>query len=80
MRFIQDINMIIVENIEKSFGDLKVLKGINLSIKESEIVSIVGSSGAGKTTLLQIIGTLSKPDSGKILIDSKDVFSFLSLS
>ena len=67
--------MVIVEDILKSFGDVKVLKGISLGIDKSEIVSIVGPSGAGKTTLLQIIGTISKPDAGKIMIDNTDVFS-----
>jgi len=56
--------MIEAKNIHKSFGDLKVLKGIDLHIKKNEIVAIVGPSGAGKTTLLQILGTLDKPDSG----------------
>jgi lipoprotein-releasing system ATP-binding protein len=65
--------MIKTENITKSFGTLKVLKGIDVDIKEGEIVSIVGASGAGKTTLLQIIGTLSEPDGGKVLINNVDV-------
>ncbi|MGC9332085.1 MAG: ABC transporter ATP-binding protein [Bacteroidales bacterium] len=64
--------MIRVENIHKSFGNLKVLKGIELSVEKKEMVSIVGASGAGKTTLLQIIGTLMKPDKGKIIIDNTD--------
>jgi lipoprotein-releasing system ATP-binding protein len=59
--------MIDCKNITKSFGDLNVLKGIDLTIVEGEIVSIVGPSGAGKTTLLQIMGTLDKPNSGEIL-------------
>ncbi len=67
--------MIEVKNIHKSFGDLQVLKGVNLQVKKGEIVSIIGKSGAGKTTLLQIIGTLDKPDSGNIVIDGIDVFS-----
>ncbi|MDR0682067.1 MAG: ABC transporter ATP-binding protein [Dysgonamonadaceae bacterium] len=58
--------MISCKDITKSFGDLKVLKGIDLIISQGEIVSIVGPSGAGKTTLLQILGTLDKPDSGEI--------------
>lgn len=66
--------MIKVENIIKSFGDLTVLKGINLEIAGHEIISIVGASGAGKTTLLQILGTLSTADSGRILFHDKDVF------
>lgn len=61
--------------ITKSFGNLKVLKDINFNIKKGEIVTIVGSSGAGKTTLLQIVGTLSKPDSGDIVIDGVRVNS-----
>jgi len=65
--------MLIAEGIHKSFGDLKVLKGIDLSVKEKEIVSIVGSSGAGKSTLLHILGTLDKPDSGNISYDDKPV-------
>ena len=65
--------MIEIKNITKSFGSLQVLKGIDLSIKKGEIVSIVGPSGAGKTTLLQIIGTLDRPDSGSVYVDSVDV-------
>ena len=68
-----DINMVKAENIVKSFGDLQVLRGINLAIDKSEVVSIVGASGAGKTTLLQILGTLDRPTSGKVLIDNTDV-------
>ena len=67
--------MIIIDNIEKNFGDLKVLKGINLRIKKREIVSIVGASGAGKTTLLQIIGTLLPFDKGKVIINGADINS-----
>lgn len=65
--------MIDIKGITKSFGNLQVLKGIDLHINKGEIVSIVGPSGAGKTTLLQIIGTLDKPDSGEITIDGIDV-------
>jgi lipoprotein-releasing system ATP-binding protein len=65
--------MISVENITKSFGDLQVLKGIDLTVNQGEIVSVVGASGAGKTTLLQIIGTLMKKDRGKILISGTDI-------
>jgi len=61
--------MIEVKNIHKSFGTLKVLKGINLHINKGEVISIVGASGAGKTTLLQIIGTLDKPNQGTIEIN-----------
>lgn len=65
--------MIELHDIRKSFGTLEVLKGINLTISKGEIVSIVGPSGAGKTTLLQIIGTLDRPDSGRVLFDGVDV-------
>jgi lipoprotein-releasing system ATP-binding protein len=68
--------MIRTENINKSFGDLKVLKGIDLEIGSGEIISIVGASGAGKTTLLQIIGTLLQKDKGKVWIDNEDIDSF----
>ncbi|CAK7046471.1 MAG: Lipoprotein-releasing system ATP-binding protein LolD [Parabacteroides sp.] len=64
--------MIKTEGITKSFGTLQVLKGINLTINEGEIVSIVGPSGAGKTTLLQIIGTLDSPDGGKLYINGTE--------
>ena len=60
-------------NIRKSFGSLEVLKGIDFSASEGEIVSVTGASGAGKSTLLQILGTLSTPDSGSLVIDGKDV-------
>ncbi len=65
--------MIEISNITKSFGSLQVLKGIDLTINKSEIVSIVGPSGAGKTTLLQIMGTLDKPDSGTVVINGTEV-------
>ncbi len=65
--------MIRVEQIYKSFGPLRVLKGIDLEVRKGEIVSIVGPSGAGKTTLLMIMGTLDKADSGKIFIDNNDL-------
>jgi lipoprotein-releasing system ATP-binding protein len=68
--------MLKAELITKSFGELNVLKGISLEVAKGEVVAIVGASGAGKTTLLQILGTLGKPDSGKVLINNKDVFSF----
>ena len=64
--------MIQTEGITKSFGSLQVLKGIDLTIGEGEIVVIVGPSGAGKTTLLQIIGTLDAPDSGKLYINGTE--------
>ncbi len=65
--------MIDITDIKKSFGSLEVLKGITLHIDRGEVVSIVGPSGAGKTTLLQIIGTLDRPDSGSVCVDSVDV-------
>ena len=65
--------MITIKNIKKRFGDLQVLKGIDLHVDQGEIVSIVGPSGAGKTTLLHIMGTLDQADEGTIIIDGKDV-------
>ena len=67
--------MIEALNIEKSFGNLKVLKGIDFCAEKSEVVSIMGASGAGKSTLLQILGTLSSPDNGTLRIDGTDVLS-----
>jgi lipoprotein-releasing system ATP-binding protein len=65
--------MIEVKNIHKSFGELKVLKGIDVQIKKGEIVTIVGTSGAGKTTLLQIVGTLMRADIGQVYFNDVDV-------
>lgn len=65
--------MIQLRDIRKSFGTLEVLKGIDLTFNPGEVVSIVGPSGAGKTTLLQIIGTLDRPDSGRVLFDGVDI-------
>ena len=70
--------MLSASGINKKYGELHILKGVDLQINESEIVSIVGSSGAGKTTLLQILGTLDKPDSGKMSINGIDPFSLSS--
>lgn len=61
------------KGIVKSFGDLKVLRGIDFQVDKSEVVSIMGASGAGKSTLLQILGTLSTPDAGSLAIDGTDV-------
>ena len=61
------------EGIRKCFGNLEVLKGIDFQVSQSEVVSIMGASGAGKSTLLQILGTLSTPDSGSLLVDGTDV-------
>lgn len=63
------------ENIKKSFGSLTVLKGVDFQAEKGEVVSIMGASGAGKSTLLQILGTLSTPDSGRLVIDGCDVLS-----
>ena len=65
--------MIVSKNIPKAFGELKVLKGIDLEIKKGEIVSIIGASGAGKTTFLQIMWTSDRPDSGEIIFDDVNV-------
>jgi lipoprotein-releasing system ATP-binding protein len=65
--------MIQAKGIEKSFGELKVLKGIDFSVTKAEVVSIMGASGAGKSTLLQILGSLSSPDAGSLYIDGVDV-------
>lgn len=61
--------------VTKAYGALTVLKGVDLTVNKGEVVSIVGASGAGKTTLLQIVGTLDKPDKGKLLINNTDVFA-----
>ncbi len=68
--------MIKAENIRKSFGNLQVLKGINLDIPGGNVYSVVGASGAGKTTLLLILGTLSKPDAGEIFYGDKKISAF----
>lgn len=70
--------MLKASGIFKSYDSLQILKGIDLEVKEAEIVSIVGSSGAGKTTLLQILGTLEKPDKGSIEINGQNPFSLSS--
>lgn len=68
------------ENIVKSFGSLQVLKGVAFEAEKAEVVSIMGASGAGKSTLLQILGTLSTPDSGSLVIDGHDVLAMDSKS
>ena len=65
--------MIVAQKIHFSYGNLKVLKGLDLHIEKGEFVSIVGTSGSGKTTLLQLLGTLENTDSGEIIIDEKAV-------
>lgn len=70
--------MIEAHGIRKSFGNLQVLKGLDFCAKRSEVVSIMGASGAGKSTLLQILGTLSRPDSGTLTIDGTDVLKLSS--
>lgn len=67
--------MLRAEGIIKAYGQLQVLKGIQLEVKKAEVVSIVGASGAGKSTLLHLLGTLDRPDSGKIFINDVDVFA-----
>jgi lipoprotein-releasing system ATP-binding protein len=67
--------MIVAKNIHKSYDSLEILKGVDLEIKSSEVVSIVGSSGAGKTTLLTILGTLDRPSSGEVHIAGENVFA-----
>ena len=67
--------MIEAAGITKSYGSVKVLRGIDFSASDREVISIVGASGAGKSTLLQILGSLSRPDTGKVLIDGTDILS-----
>ena len=67
--------MLEANNISKSYGTLQVLKAVSLKVEAREIVSVVGASGAGKTTLLQILGSLSRPDSGNVKINGNDLFS-----
>jgi lipoprotein-releasing system ATP-binding protein len=67
--------MLVAKGIEKSYGALKVLKGVDLTVERGQVVSIVGASGAGKSTLLHMLGTLDVPDQGTISIHDKDVFS-----
>jgi lipoprotein-releasing system ATP-binding protein len=67
--------MLIAKNIRKKYGELEVLKGIDLQVHEKELISIVGASGAGKTTLLQILGTLEKPDDGTYSLAGEEPFS-----
>ncbi len=67
--------MLQASNIRKSYGDLEVLRGVDLSISPAEVVSIVGKSGAGKSTLLHILGTLDRPETGQLTIGGEDVFA-----
>ena len=70
--------MIKANNIYKSFGNVEVLKGVDININKGEVTCIVGASGAGKSTLLQILGTLDKADKGNIIIDNQDTNSLNS--
>lgn len=66
--------MITAQHIHKSYGQLHVLKGVDFTVEQGEVVSIIGKSGAGKSTLLHILGTLDRPDTGTLLINNEDVF------
>ncbi|MFM6934247.1 MAG: ABC transporter ATP-binding protein [Flavobacteriales bacterium] len=70
--------MLQATGLQKSYGDLSILKGVNLSVASGELISIVGSSGAGKTTLLQILGTLDQPAQGELLINGVNPFQLSS--
>jgi lipoprotein-releasing system ATP-binding protein len=70
--------MLQAKGIQKSYGNLQILKGVDLEVSKAEIVTIIGASGAGKSTLLHIIGTLDSPDQGKVLINNVDVNSLSS--
>ncbi|MGC6496055.1 MAG: ABC transporter ATP-binding protein, partial [Flavobacteriales bacterium] len=72
--------MIELIDIKKSYGNLEILKGINLKISKGECVSIVGASGAGKSTLLQLIGALDTPNHGKLIINDEDITNSDNLS
>ena len=70
--------MLKATGIQKAYGDLSILKGVDLTVASGEVISIVGSSGAGKTTLLQILGTLDLPDTGELIIDGVNPFTLSS--
>jgi ABC-type sugar transport system ATPase subunit len=74
------MSFISLENVEKSFGKTKVLRGINLEIEAKELLAIRGASGSGKSTLLYLLGGLDNPSSGKVMIDGKNLTSSVSLS
>ncbi len=68
--------MIKLENVEKYYGDQKVLKGINLEVQKGEFISIMGSSGSGKSTLLNLIGGMDRPEKGRIIVDGEDISTY----
>jgi len=68
--------MIKLENVEKYYGDQKVLKGISLEVQKGEFISIMGSSGSGKSTLLNLIGGMDRPEKGRIIVDSEDISTY----
>lgn len=70
-----DLPILRARNIHKSYGDIEVLKGIDLEVQQGEVISIVGASGAGKSTLLHILGSLDKPDSGSLEVGGKEVLT-----
>jgi putative ABC transport system ATP-binding protein len=74
--WLHEIVMIKLENVEKYYGEHKVLKGINLEVRKGEFISIMGSSGSGKSTLLNLVGGMDRPEKGKILIDGEEISAF----
>jgi len=73
-----EMPILIADNIHKAYGDIEVLKGIDMSVNKGEIVSVVGASGAGKSTLLHVLGSLDKSDRGKVVINNKNLVQLSS--